>query len=214
MNWPKPAASTGGILLATLAFGLLGVALVPMEAVAASVIEFQGAQLGMSQADWRALPPPGQLSPHAKAGCSDDPDPTGVPMTAADRAAGRVVCAYVDTYGKLSLPVRFAFDKSYRLEHLRYAFSGGRLVEIRAEVSLAGYDALTRDFTQRYGAPVRVVRDSVKSEIGPLPRVLETWRTQEGDIELADPILPDDEIGIRFATGPALAPSATKSASR
>ncbi|THD61537.1 hypothetical protein [Phenylobacterium sp.] len=144
----------------------------------------------------------GQLSPNTRAVCSDNIGHDGLAPTAAERDAGLVVCAYVDAIGKLNLPVTFPFDENYRLDRLRYGFANGRLVQIAAEISLDGYDALVRDFTQRYGPSVRLVRDTVKSEIGALPRVTQAWSAPEGSIEIVDPVLPEDEIGVRFAAGP------------
>jgi hypothetical protein len=166
----------------------------------------------MSQAEWRALPPPGKLSPHAKATCSNDPDSAGLALTDMERSAGAVVCAYVDAWGKLTLPVGFAFDRKYQLDHLRYWFADGRLTQIRGGVSLDGFDALIGDFTHLYGQG-HLTRDSIKTEIGPLPRVTETWSTPQGSIELVDPILPTDEIGLRFAAAnPDAPPHAVKNA--
>jgi hypothetical protein len=186
----------------------------PAHAALADGIAFEGARLGMSQAEWRALPAPGKLSPHTKPVCSNDPDAAGLTLTDAERSAGGVVCAYVDAWGKLSLPVSFTFDQKYQLDHLRYWFADDRLTQIRAGVSLDGFDALTGDFTRLYGA-CRLVRDRVKTEVGLLPRVTETWSTLQGSIELVDPTLPNDEIGLRFATtGAPTAPHTLKGISR
>ncbi|WP_329656468.1 hypothetical protein [Phenylobacterium sp.] len=171
----------------------------PVRASPAAGLAFEGARLGMSQVEWKALPPPGKLSPHAKPTCSNDPDAAGLALTDAERSAGVVVCAYVDAWGKFSLPVGFAFDQKYQIDHLRYWFADGRLTQIRADVSLDGFDALTGDFTRLYGPAARLTRDNVKTEAGLLPRVTESWSTPQGSIELIDPTLPADEIGLRFA---------------
>ncbi|HEX3366259.1 hypothetical protein [Phenylobacterium sp.] len=172
----------------------------------------------MSQADWRTLPPPGKPSPHTKAKCSNDPDAAGLTLTDAERSARVVVCAYVDAWGTLSLPVGFTYDQKYPLDHLRYWFSGSRLTQIRATASLEAFAALIGDFTRRYGAPMKLVRDSIPSEIGPLPRVSETWSTPQGSIDLIDPTLPSDEIALRFTArgpvSPAGAAHSLKGASR
>ncbi len=162
-------------------------------------LSFEGVQLGMSQAEWRAMPPPGPLSPHTKPKCSDDPDTTGLRLTEAERAAGVVVCAYVDVWGKFSLPVTLPLDQKYRLDHVRFWFSGGRLIEIRAAASLNGFDTLIGDFDRLYGHPVKLVRDSIKTDVGSFPRLSETWSPPQGSIELVDPVLPKDEIGLRVA---------------
>jgi hypothetical protein len=97
---------------------------------------------------------------------------------------------------------------------LRYWFADGRLTQIHGAVSLDGFNALIGDFTHLYGAG-HLVRDNVKTEVGLLPRVTETWSTPQGSIELVDPTMPNDEIGLRFAaTRPGAAPNAPKSVSR
>ena len=187
----------------------------PAMGAAVAPITFEGAHIGMSQADWRSLPPPSKLAPHAQPKCSNDPDTTGLTLTDTERYAGVVVCAYVDAWGKLSLPVAFTFDHKSPLDHLRYWFAGGRLTQIRAAVALDSFDTLNSNFTRTYGPPVKLVRDNVPSEIGPLPRVTETWSTPQGSIDLVDPILPNDEIGLRFvAASQDAPPHALKSARR
>jgi hypothetical protein len=156
----------------------------------------------MSQDAWKASPPPGPISPHTRALCSTDPDAARPSPTAAERRAGVVVCAYVDVYGRLSLPVSFALDGAYRLDHLRLWFAGGRLTEIHAGASLAAYNALVADFTKQYGPSTRLVRDNVPTEAGRLPRVTQAWSVPGGSVELIDPVLPADEIGVRLVAGP------------
>jgi hypothetical protein len=169
-----------------------------VSAASPSSMSFDGARLGMAKAEWKALPPPGKLSPHTRPTCSNDPDAAGLTLSDAERSAGVVVCAYVDAWGKLSLPVGFTFDQKYQLDHLRYWFADGRLTQIRADVSLDGFDALAGDFSRLYG-PGRLTRDTVKSEVGLLPRVTETWSAPQGSVELVDPVLPADEVGVRFS---------------
>ncbi len=158
---------------------------------------FQVAHLGMSQSAWKAMPPPGTLSPHTRPVCSDDPG-ANLTLTDVERSRGTVVCAYVDVWGKLSLPVAFTYDKVFRLDHLRYWFAKGRLVQIRGGLALDGYNAVIADFTRQYGPAIKLVRDIVNTELGPLPRVTQTWSTPRGAIELVDPTLPTDEIEIRL----------------
>jgi hypothetical protein len=163
-----------------------------------AAIDFEATPLGISRADWRTRPPPGAVSSNTKPACSDDPGGVGLTPTAAERKAHMVICAYVDAYGGRALPVAFAIDKASKLDHLRYGFVGDRLVQIRAEASLDAYDALVGELTHRYGAPGATVRDTVKSEIGALPRVILTWTTPTGSIRLRDPVLPRDKISLEF----------------
>jgi hypothetical protein len=153
----------------------------------------------MSRTEWRAMPPPGPIPPHATATCSDDPDPKGLALTGAEPSQGAVVCGYVDAYGARRLPVTFSFDGAYRLNSLRFWFEDGRLARIGASVSLDGYDALVGDFTRRYGPSQSLVRDTVRTEIGPLPRVVQTWAIPSGSIVIVDPAMPENLIRVTLS---------------
>jgi hypothetical protein len=186
-----------GVMLA-MGTGLLGSSVA--HGAPGAPLSFQGAQIGMSRESWDTMQPPGPVSSHTKRACSDEAG-TGSPApTPAEQSAGLVVCTYVDIWGRLHLPVRFPYGANYRVDHLRYGFANDRLIEIRCAVGLDAFNAIVGDFTKRYGRPIGLQRDRVKSELGPLPRVRETWSLPQGSIELIDPILPDDEIGVRLTS--------------
>jgi hypothetical protein len=177
---------------------------IPAAALAApsAPLTFKGATLGMSQAAWRAMAPPGALPSHAAAACSDDSG-GGPKRTAAEQAAGEVVCGYVSHYGRFSLPISFPFDGTYRMTQLRYVFSGDRLTTIRIRASIDAYDTLVARLRTRYGPADRMTRDTVKTELGRTPRVIQTWTTPGGTVQLMDPVPPYTELGLSFTAGKA-----------
>ncbi|MFI4963756.1 MAG: hypothetical protein ACHP9T_00175 [Caulobacterales bacterium] len=195
--------------LALLAVGLLPAA--PARGAMQPAIEFEGARLGMTEAAWKAMPPPGRLSPHARPACSNDAGGApGLTQAAVRQSAGPVVCAYVDAYGKLSLPEAFTLDAKYRVDQMTVSFANDRLVEIRCNASTDAYDALVHDFQARYGPTAKLVRDKVRTEIGLLPRVTQTWSTPAGAIQLVDPTPPYTELSLRFTAGPQLLKTARR----
>lgn len=177
----------------------------PTEARAATTtaIAFKGAQLGMTEAAWKALAPPGPVSPNARPACTDDPGgaPPGLTLTPAERSAGAVACAYLSTYGRVSLPQSFVLDGKYRLTGLRFSFVDGRLAQIRCRTSTDAYSALVADFNGRYGPAAKLIRDNVRTELGRIPRVVQTWSTPTGSVVMTDPVPPYTELGLTFSAG-------------
>lgn len=159
-------------------------------------LKIMDAPLGMSLADWRAMRPPGPLSPNVKAVCSSDPGGGGASLapSPAQRKAGVVVCGYISRYGRYAFPQGFALDGPYSVTQVRYDFRGGRLAEIDCDAPIGAYDRLVADLKTRYGASSRLVRDHVTTEIGALPRVIQTWATPRGAVELRDPVPPFSQL--------------------
>ncbi|HEX3887997.1 MAG TPA: hypothetical protein VHW05_10910 [Phenylobacterium sp.] len=162
----------------------------------ATDLKIMDAPLGMSLADWRAMPPPGPLSPNVKPVCSNDPGGAGASLAPnpAQLKAGMVVCGYISRYGHYTFPQRFALDGPYSVTQVRYDFRAGRLAEIDCDAPVGAYDRLVADLKTRYGASSRLVRDHVKTEIGVLPRVIQTWATPRGAVELRDPVPPFSQL--------------------
>ncbi|HEY1928534.1 MAG TPA: hypothetical protein VGG92_13790 [Caulobacteraceae bacterium] len=179
---------------------------------AAVPLSFEAVELGTSEATWRALKPPQPIPVHAWRACSDDRDAKADGLELAGLPKGAVVCGYVDVYGGTRLPVPFQWDGGYRLDHLRYVFEGGRLSEIRALIANDAFDDLVAQFKAAYGPPTRTVRDTMASEVGPLPRVVETWTTSQGLAEIVDPAGPPDRLSVRIAASRANAKGAVLSA--
>jgi hypothetical protein len=190
---------------------VIGVAVVLVAPAAATAgvhappLAFEGVELGTTEAAWRGLTAPGPTPEHARRACSDDRAGAAGGLTTQGLPEGAVVCGIVDTYGSLRLPVTFQWDRRYPMDHLRFVFQQGRLTEIRARLPMDAFDALTADFGKSFGPPSYIQRDSIRSEVGRLPRVKETWALPQGRIEI---VVPDntESLSIRLAALPEGAP--------
>lgn len=167
---------------------------------AAAPLSFEAVELGTTEAAWRSLKPPQPIPVHARRACSDDADAKADGLEITGLPQGAVVCGYIDVYGATRLPVSFQWDGAYRLDHLRYVFEGGRLTEIRARIANNAFDDLMAHFKADYGAPTGIVRDTTASEVGPLPRVTETWATPRGVAEIVDPDGASNMLSVRVAS--------------
>lgn len=172
--------------------GLAAVLAVPLaaptvSAAAAAPLAFQGVELGTTEAAWRALKIPAPNSAHAQRACSDDKAGAAAGLTADGLPKGAVLCGVVDIYGRYRLPVSFSWRRQYPVDHLRFVFRRSRLSEIRAMLPEDAFDALMADFKRSYGAPSHTTRDRVRTAMGKLPRVIQTWTLPQGRIELVDP---------------------------
>jgi len=160
------------------------------EANVATPLSFEGVELGTTEAAWRSLKPPGPTPEHARRACSDDPNAAAAGLKPDGLPSGAVLCGMVDIYGRYRLPVTFRWKQRYSVDRLRFVFQHGDLSQIRAVLPDDAFDALMADFKQAYGAPSETLRDSVRTEIGKLPRLTETWSLPQGRIELIDPATP------------------------
>jgi hypothetical protein len=160
-------------------------------------LAFRGVELGTTRDAWRALKLPTSAPQHARRLCSDDPGASAAGLAPTEVPKDAVVCAVVDTYGALRLPVTFSWNGQHAANHVRYIFRAGRLAEIRAVLPADAFDALIAQLRRSYGPASQEIRDSVKSEIGKLPRVTERWLTSSGKIEIVDPSTPG-RLSLRF----------------
>jgi hypothetical protein len=196
----------GPVLAATAALAA-AVAAAPAATTAASVpLEFDRAQLGMSLADWRSLPPPPGVGPTTVPTCapvSGVAAVQGVALGVRTTRTDLVSCSYDTRFGHYALAHTIRLDALYRASHVQYLFAAERLVEIRFMASVDAFNDLDALFTQRYGPPVRVVRDKVPNRVGPLQRVRETWRTPQGWVFLTDPAGDDVQISVRMVASDA-----------
>jgi hypothetical protein len=164
-------------------------------------LSLMGAQLGMSLADWRKMPPPAALETNVAPTCSNDPNGAiaSLKPTATEQEAGVVICSYVSRYGRFSFPQQFALQGRFRTTGLRYDFRNGLLTEIDCDASVDAYDALIAKLKSEYGASSSLVRDHVATELGDLPRVTQTWVTPRGVVALKDPVAPYSQLRLSVA---------------
>lgn len=164
-------------------------------------LELPGVNLGMTLDAWKALSFPGADPAHVEPVCTDhsaNPEYELV-ATAADRKAGVVVCAYLGRYGRFTLPQAIVLGPEIQARRLRFTFVKGRLSSIEYRTSVNVYNDLTARLNARYGPTVGVVRDSIKTELGPYPRVRQAWNTPRGRIELTDPVRPVSDMSVRLS---------------
>ena len=195
-----------------LSLAVLGVAIALFQggldsAPAADPLALPGIQLGMPLAAWKALPIPDAASKRIEPVCTDRAvgGTSGLLPPAADLRAGEIVCGCVGRSGRFTLPETFALGPRIHARRLRFTFLKGRLASVEYRVPADNFDDVTARLAAQYGPAVRVSRDSVKTEIGALPRVREIWRTPQESIDLTDPVQPYSDMSIRFTAAPARA---------
>jgi len=165
-------------------------------------LSFDGAELGMTVGEWKALPPPPGVEPTAAPDCGpailaalrDERIPVAAP------AAGHTICAYDARFGKDVLLHSGILDGRYQVEGLRYRFADGRLAEIDYTASIDAYNDIEAKLSRKYGRPVATVRDVLNTPAGHFPRVRQTWRTAGGVISLTDPTNDPLRLGVRIAS--------------
>lgn len=166
-------------------------------------LAFQGARLGLTEAQWKALPPPAGLDSDARPACAGEPAAVGLRPLKGE-PPGALVCGYVSKTDLRpdSLPLFGAF----RARNARYVFVSGHLIEVEFTTSADAYVDLSARFKKRYGPPSETIRDSFQSRIGSVERVRQTWRTHGGEIEIVDPTPRLDDLAVRLSesemTGP------------
>jgi hypothetical protein len=171
----------------------------------AQILEFKGAELGMSLQDWKALPFPGQSLIAVNPVCSDDPKSARVDMaiSPAEKQAGVIACTYV--YGAADgdgprHPV--PLDDHLTADHVLYKFRDGRLASISYQVSVDAFDDIVARLRAEAGAPAVIQRDQVKTAMGEkIPRVRMNWRTPTGSVLLTDPANRQNRLSVTLAAG-------------
>lgn len=151
-------------------------------------LRFVDAEMGMTLAQWKALPPLSGLASQSEAECGAGP-------------SGGVVCDNTTHYGKVSLAQSARINRNYLAEDPRYTFVNGRLVEIEFHASIDAFNAIMSAIESPYGPATETDRD-----VGPtydgvrLPRVRKIWRLAPGSIEVIDPSSRPDELAVRLSS--------------
>ncbi len=170
----------------------MAVAATPLAAIAAQPLPvrfsdrpmgFDGAWLGMSLAQWRAIPPP----PQARSRCQA-------------AAGGAASCDYDTRYGTVVLPAAYDLAGAYLARDPHYLFRSGALAEIRFRTSIDAYDPVTAMLTRRFGPATRLVRSQGPTPYGFIQhKVVATWTRPDGVVTLTDPSGRPDQMEIRLA---------------
>jgi len=174
---------------------------VPLARAAPSLdpLDIKAAPIGASLADWKASPSPEPASSHIETVCSDRPGgATRLLSTASGTSPDTVVCGYFGRYGRFFLPEPVSVAPRLGTAHARYTFVGRRLQSVEYRFSVNVYDDLIARLHKLYGAPLSVVRDTIRTEAGVFPRVRQTWRAPRGQVELTDPTPPYTELSVKL----------------
>lgn len=133
---------------------------------------FEGAELGMDIASWRASSPN-----RDRADCKPSHDP-------------RILVCRTP-----ALPL----GGGYRTRDLTHVFVDGRLARVEFTTSVDGFAYATAALKGAFGQPATIVRDRVKiSDGAALPHVRMTWRNGRSTIELSDPRPTGETLSVRF----------------
>lgn len=165
-------------------------------------LAFDGAKLGMSQAEWESLRPPAGVGLTAVPTCAPVrralPD-HALSLGVRSGATGSVACDYAARFGHYVLPHSFRLDSRFRANGLRYLFVGGRLREIDFRTSIDAFNDVTAMLKQSFGAPKTLVRDRLRTADGQRQSVRMTWRLPVGEVTLTDPSPNPVQLSVRFA---------------
>jgi hypothetical protein len=191
------------ILSGALKAGLAAAHLTMAQPPPTAPLSFDGAKLGMTIGEWKALAPPPGVGPVAAADCGP-----GIAaalqeeIAAASQSSGRSTCTYDERFGAGVLLHSAKFDDRYRVDGLCYRFVGGRLREIDFTASIDAYNDIAAQLTREYGPPATTVRDVLRTSAGRFPRVRQTWRGP-GGVSLTDPTNDPLRLGVRIGGVPA-----------
>jgi hypothetical protein len=167
-------------------------------------LEFKGAELGMSLADWKAAPFPARISSPVAAVCSNDPQgaAAGLKVTAAQARFGEIVCTYVSAgTGSPDWQVIPITDQ-FMADHVIYGFRAGRLTSITYQTSADAFDNVVARIKAQIGPSSQVQRDRMPTRWGvDLQRVKMFWRTPAASAQLVDPSTRPDKLSVTLSTG-------------
>ncbi len=164
--------------------------------------EFNGAVLGMTLDQWKALPNPSGAGEPAIAACSAAGDPASPRRVAGSSvtSAPTVVCAYVERDRDETRPLWIPISKHYFARGPRYWFVGGRLSRIEFQSSIDAFNDVMAAMKSKYGPATTGRLDTIKSRDGlDLDRVQEVWRLSGGTIRMTDPSPRPDELTVRMS---------------
>lgn len=182
-----------GMIDAALAAGLaaIGLAAAAPPPPAGGPLEFDGAKLGMSLQQWKALPPP-------------SPDPRATPICEAGAGAAPVTaCSYAARFGAYELPEPAPLAGRFLARKQTYRFVGGALTCIEYRSSIDAFDVLVAKLKAQYGRPSRIVH-SPATPAGQLgaPSVEVDWTLPNGQVRLVDPSPDPNRLMVRLQARP------------
>lgn len=177
--------------------------------------DFKGAKLGMTIAEWKALPFPGnpenskdygsKSSPPIAPVCKGDPgsDKMMAFVSDAEKASNVIVCQYgyewkiTDTY--TSFKSAYVSVGTHITDDVEYKFLDGKLYEI----NITGSNNLLSDvmdgLTAKFGAPTSVVNDTTQNKAGAtFPHTEKTWSNPVASIHMETPYTKIDNMNVTY----------------
>jgi hypothetical protein len=190
----------------------------PHPAKPAVFYDFKGARLGMTLAEWKALPAPTHPSENLAEMNYGQPqvvcDGDGTEShqfypSRAERAANVVECGYAQTvtigtyrtWESASIPIG-----EYAASDVVYKFMDGKLYEI----SITANESLTSDILEglaaKWGEPDSVVNDTTQNKAGAtFPHTIKTWKNSAALIRFEAPFSRIDDLNVTYETTEGLA---------
>lgn len=158
--------------------------------------DFRGSRLGMTLEEWKAVHPPEQLHRAAKPLCSTDtPDARWAVQTPESKAAGIVLCVYIDTEGYPG-PVGQRFGPS-EITGAEYLFFDGRLYMIDILAVDLALPAFREALQAKYGPPTDAAQGVTRNRLGtPFPEITEAWESGRDVIALRSPATRIDRFSV------------------
>jgi hypothetical protein len=183
--------------------------------------DFKGARLGMSLAEWRALPitatglniPGSPIQGGAvQAVCTGDPGSDSAILSfrsSAEQKANVTACgyAYPETIGTYtswrpaSVPIG-----EMAASDVEYKFLDGSLYEISISGNSALLDEVMSGLRAKWGDPTTVVNDTTQNKAGAtFPHTVKTWVNSVALIRVETPFSRIDDLNVSYSTATGLA---------
>jgi hypothetical protein len=169
----------------------------PAPAVAAPPVwyDFKGAKLGMTLADWKALPFPGGGAPQAAAQCSDDPA-ARIYLSDTERRLGIVQCRYAAGEAQAKIPL----GDRWATADYGFAFLDGKLFRITVRASLDAQTDVDEGLVAKWGKPTSETSGATQTEAGgSLTHKVKTWINPAASIVLQTPGDRLDELSVAYS---------------
>lgn len=159
-------------------------------------VDFRGARLGMSLAEWKAAPPPKQTIEFRRSSCSTERPQrlwVDVRLKPERATAGVVACIYMTD----DVPANQTAGNSE--VDVTYCFFGSKLYEMDISVLDGALPAIRADLLKRFGSPASSTSSTTAMRSGEiLPTVEEIWRVGRTIILLQAPNESFDLARLRF----------------
>lgn len=184
--------------------------------------DFKGARLGMSLAEWRAMPIIAQnplasmpLSSirmgEVRAICAGDPGVDSSTMSyrsSAEAKANVLICGYVfpETIGSSTMwmPASIPIGE-LSASGVEYKFMDGRLYEISITGNAGLLGEVMSGLQAKWGNPTTIISDTTQNKAGAtFPHTVKTWVNSVAIIRLETPFSRIDDLNVSYSTADGL----------